>query len=76
MKRTILCFFLLVSANMASAETSFQFAAPNHQSPRDPHVNGMRFSLLHGVNESMRGFDFGLLSLSETTNLSGMAMNG
>jgi len=74
MKRTILCFVLLFSANMASAEVSFQFTAPNHQSPRDPNVNGMRFSLLHGKSESVRGFDLGLLSLSETGKLSGCSM--
>ena len=74
MKRMILCFVLLVYANMASAETPFQFAAPNHQSPRDPNVNGVRFSILHGKNESIRGLDLGLLSLSETSNLSGLSL--
>jgi hypothetical protein len=70
----ILCFVLLFSANMASAEASFQFTAPNFQAPSDPNVNGMRFSLLHGKNESVRGFDFGLLSLSETVKLSGFSL--
>ena len=74
MKRMILCFFLLVYANMASAETPFQFAAPNHQSPKDPNVNGVRLSILHGKNQSIRGLDLGLLSLSETSNLSGLAL--
>ncbi len=74
MKRMILCFFVLVYANMASAETPFQFAAPNHQSPQDPDVNGVRFSILHGKNQSVRGLDLGLLSLSETSNLSGVSL--
>jgi hypothetical protein len=66
--------FLLVFASTAFAETAFQFAAPNHQSPRDPIVNGVRLSILHGVNESVRGVDFGILSLSETSNLSGLGL--
>jgi hypothetical protein len=70
----ILCFFLLVYANLASAETTFQFAAPNLQSPKDPNVNGVRFSILHGKNQSVRGLDLGLLSLSETSNLSGLSL--
>ncbi len=74
MKRMILCFFFLVYANMASAETPFQFAAPNHQSPTDPNVNGVRLSILHGKNQSVRGLDLGLLSLSETANLSGLGL--
>ena len=74
MKRMILCFFLLVFASTASAETPFQFSAPNFQSPTDPDVNGIRFSILHGKNQSIRGLDFGLLSLSETASLSGVAL--
>ena len=74
MKRMILSLFLLICANVASAETPFQFAAPNHQSPQDPDVNGVRFSILHGKNQSVRGLDLGLLSLSETSNLSGVSL--
>ena len=74
MKRIILCFSLLVHANMASAEAAFQFSAPNLQSPKDPDVNGVRLSILHGKNQSIRGLDLGLLSLSETSNLSGLAL--
>ncbi len=73
MKRMVLCFFLAF-ANMASAETAFQFAAPNVQAPEDPDVNGVRFSILHGRNQSVRGLDLGLLSLSETSNLSGLSL--
>ena len=74
MKRLTLSLFLLLFANTAFAEAAFQFAAPNHQSPKDPIVNGVRLSVLHGVNESVRGLDFGLLSLSETSNLSGLGL--
>jgi hypothetical protein len=71
MKRVLLSLAVLVHAAMVSAETPFQFAAPNHQSPKDPSVNGVRLSILHGKNKSVRGLDFGLLSLSETSKLSG-----
>ncbi len=64
---------IMVSAGDAAAETGFQFAAPNLNAPDDPHVNGMRISFLYGRNESMRGMDFGLLSVSETTKMSGVA---
>ncbi len=74
MKRMVLCCFFLAYANMASAETAFQFAAPNIQAPEDPDVNGVRFSILHGRNQSVRGLDLGLLSLSETSNLSGLSL--
>ena len=74
MKRMALCLFFLAYANMASAETAFQFAAPNYRSPEDPDVNGIRFSILHGKNQSVRGLDLGLLSLSETSNLSGLSL--
>ena len=74
LKGIVPCLFFLACANLASAETAFQFAAPNHQSPADPNVNGVRFSILHGRNQSVRGLDLGLLSLSETSNLSGLSL--
>lgn len=74
MKRMVLCLLLLAFGNAASAETSFQFAAPNHQSPKDPDVNGVRLAIFHGKNQSVRGFDLGLLSLSETSKLSGLSL--
>jgi hypothetical protein len=77
----MLCFALLVHASLlmvdadvASAEVPFQFGAPNTRAPDDPHVNGVRFSILHGKNESIRGLDIGLLSLSETSKLSGVSL--
>lgn len=71
MRRMVLCLLLLAPAGLASAETSFQFAAPGHQSPRDSHVNGFRFSVLHGNTQSVRGLDLGLLAVSESAELSG-----
>jgi hypothetical protein len=80
MKRMTLRLFLLllvclmgVGAGVASAEVPFQFSAPSVRAPDDPDVNGVRFSLLHGKNQSVSGLDLGLLSLSETKNLSGAA---
>ena len=74
MRRMVLCFSLLVCANLASAETPFQFGVPNNNAPDDPDVNGVRLSILHGKNRSVRGLDLGLLSLSETSNLSGVGL--
>ncbi len=74
MKRMLLSFFLLVHPSMASAETPFQFAAPSVRAPEDPDVNGVRLSILHGKNQSVRGLDVGLLSLSETSKLSGVSL--
>jgi hypothetical protein len=68
---SFVCLFFL--ANVAFAEAGFQFAAPNVNAPDDPVVNGMRFSLLRGKNQSMSGLDLGLLSMSETSKMSGLA---
>jgi hypothetical protein len=72
-QRLILILSLLVSSQAALAETPFQFAAPNLRAPDDPNVSGVRFTVIHGVNQSVRGVDFGLLSLSETANLTGFS---
>ena len=73
MRRLILAISILVFSNAALAETAFQFAAPGLRAPDDPIVNGIRFAVLHGKNQSVRGVDFGLLSLTETANLSGFS---
>jgi hypothetical protein len=70
----ILVLSLLVFAEAALAETPFQFAAPNLRAPDDPKVSGIRFAVLHGENQSVRGVDLGFLSLSETTNLYGLSL--
>jgi hypothetical protein len=64
---------LLLFSGAALADTPLQFAAPNVQAPRDPAVDGARFSVLHGENASVSGVDLGLLSLSETESLSGFS---
>ena len=71
MKRFILILSLLVFPQAAFAEVPFQFAAPNLRTPDDPDVNGFRIVVLHGRNHSVRGFDLGFFSLSETGTLVG-----
>ena len=73
MKRLFVLVSLLVSmvSQSALAGAAFQFAAPNVRTPDDPTVNGVRFSVIHGSNQSVRGADFGLISLSETGDLFG-----
>src|SRR5262245_43595001 len=63
-------------AGAASAETPFQFAVPSLNAPPDPNVNGVRIAFLHVDNQSVRGLDFGILSLSETSRASGVAFIG
>ncbi len=77
MRSIILCLVLLsaqfVDVSAAAAEASAQFAAPGVRAPDDARVSGFRFSLLYGENEEMSGLDVGLLSISETSKLSGVA---
>ena len=74
MKRLILFLMVLAFAQNASAEAAFQFAAPGLRAPDDPNVNGVRFVLLYGAADSVRGLDFGLISMNETGTLSGLAL--
>ena len=78
MRFAILCFVLLstqlVVANTGAAETTAQFAAPGVRAPDDPKVNGFRFSFLYGKNQRVGGLDVGLLSISETSELSGVGL--
>lgn len=71
--RAILVILLALLAGPALAETPAQFAAPGLRAPDDPHVNGIRFSVIVGRNQSVRGVDFGLISMSETGNLTGFS---
>jgi hypothetical protein len=73
MFRLALIFAIVILPTAAFAEVPFQFAAPNLRAPDDPDVNGVRLSVLHGRNASVRGFDVGVLSMSETRNLSGFS---
>jgi hypothetical protein len=76
MRRLLLALVPLFVAGAALADTGFQFAAPRLNAPPDPDVSGVRFSVLHGKNQSVRGLDLGLLSLSETSHASGVAFIG
>ena len=79
MKRSttiVLVLGLLLLAKGAYAQAAFQFGAPNLQVPKSPEVSGMRLSIIHGKNQSQRGLDLGLLSMSETATLSGLALIG
>lgn len=74
MNGLIICLALLLFGNTALAEAAFQFTAPNLRAPNDPAVKGARISLFHGKNTSVRGFDLGILSLSETSEFSGLSV--
>jgi hypothetical protein len=65
---------LILFANQAYAQAAFQFAAPGVRVPDSPTVSGLRFSVIHGKNQGQRGLDLGLLSMSETSNFSGLAL--
>ncbi len=76
MKQWIVFASLLLFSNLASATTGFQLGLPSLNVPKDPQVEGMRLSLLYGKNQSTHGLDVGLLSVSETSDLSGLALVG
>lgn len=67
---------LLLAAATASADTAFQFAVPGARFPNDPEVSGIRLGFLHARNQSVRGVDFGVLSMNETTTMSGVSFIG
>lgn len=71
--KSMLVLLLVCIATSAQAEEPFQFAAPGVRVPDDPHVNGIRFSVIEGRNQRIRGVDFGLLSLSQTEDLYGFS---
>jgi hypothetical protein len=77
MKRSVaitLALGLILFAKGAYAQVAFQFAAPNLRVPNSSEVSGVRFSIIHGKNQRQRGLDLGLLSMSETSTLSGLAL--
>lgn len=77
MKRIAMSLLLTLAvfvAGVASAEVPFQIGGPATQLPEDDVVNGVRLSFLHAKNDSVRGLDLGLLSLSETRELSGLSL--
>jgi len=78
MKQVILAFLCLLFAAPAFAQAgdpaAFQFAMPGLRAPDNPRVSGFRLSFLQGKNVDMSGLDFGLLSMSETQNRSGLSL--
>ena len=76
MKRSILILALVLCSNVAGATTGFQLGVPNTNVPNDPHVTGMRLSFIWGKNSRTEGFDLGVLSMSETSTFSGLALVG
>jgi hypothetical protein len=75
-KRSILFLCLICLASAAGAETGFQLGVPNTNVPNDPNVAGMRLSFIWGKNSRTNGFDVGVLSMSETSHFSGLALVG
>ena len=76
MKRLILSVCLVLFSSVAGAETGFQLGLPSLNVPKDPQVDGMRVSFLWGKNQRTNGFDMGILSMSETSQFSGLALVG
>ena len=74
MKRVILSACLVLLPSLAAADTGFQLAVPSVNIPKDPDVSGMRLSFLYGKNHSTHGLDVGLLSVSDTSDFSGLAL--
>lgn len=73
MQSMMLTLLLVCVASAARADVPFQFAAPGLRAPDDPHVNGIRFSVIEGRNQRIRGADFGFVSLSQTGDLYGFS---
>jgi len=66
---------LALYSTSALAEASVQFSTIGVQAPKDPDVNGARFVVLYGVNQSVHGFDLGMMSFSESVTQSGFSAN-
>ena len=65
---------VIAAPQMAAADATAQFAAGGFRAPDEPNVNGFRFTLLFGKNTQMDGLDLGILSVSKSASLSGVAM--
>lgn len=64
----------LCLASPALADAGAQIAGPGFREPDDSTVRGFRASLLIGEVDDLHGFDLGILSLSQTRNLTGFAL--
>lgn len=58
----------------AMADAPFQFSFAGVSAPPADDVDGVRFSLLYGRNDSQRGLDLGLFSFSQSHDRSGAAL--
>lgn len=70
----LLIAFAIAGPQRAIADVTAQFALGGFRAPDDPNVNGFRFALLYGENDDMDGLDLGVLSVNESSTLSGVAM--
>lgn len=68
----LIAFVFLCAAGAARAEAPFQFAAPGLRAPDDPQVTGIRFTVIEGRNERVRGVDLGFVALSQTGDVTGL----
>lgn len=71
---SLITLAILLTAGVSNADVTAQFAAGGFRGPDDPNVSAFRFTLINGRNTNMGGFDLGLLSLSESENLSGFGL--
>lgn len=71
---SVFALLLVVAGSPALAETAFQLGVPGANAPGDPNVNGVRFSFIWGKNQSQSGLDLGLLSMSQTSKMSGLGL--
>ena len=60
-------------ADIAAAEPATGQIAVVARAPDNPNVEGIRLSLIYGKNDRMGGLDLGLVSMSESRELSGAA---
>jgi hypothetical protein len=65
---------LCLIASPALGDAPFQVSAAGAQIPEDANVNGFRLVLFYGKNQSVRGFDLGVASFSDTSSAEGITM--
>jgi hypothetical protein len=70
----LVSLWVVASATPAGAQATAQFAAAGFRAPDEGDVDGFRFTLFYGENSHMGGLDLGFASLSESAELSGVAL--
>ncbi|MDJ0785927.1 MAG: phaC PHA synthase [Myxococcota bacterium] len=68
---SLLLAVVLGVALPAWADAPLQFSTVGVRAPDDPHVNGIRLSVLYGRNQRVRGVDLGVIAQSRTGDLTG-----